>query len=33
MLDAWQGATTSNSELLRGVVTQPGAEQRVPCAS
>ena len=26
MIDAWQGATTSNSELLRGVATQPGAE-------
>ena len=33
MVDAWQDATTSNSELLRGVATQPGAEQRVPCDS
>jgi hypothetical protein len=33
MIDAWQGATTSNSELLLGVATQPSAEQRVPCAS
>jgi len=33
MTDSCQGATTSNSELLRGVATQPRAEQRVPCAS
>lgn len=29
---AWQDAT-SNSELLRGVATQPVVEQRVLCAS
>ena len=29
MIFAWQGTTTRNSELLQGVVTQPGGKQGV----